>query len=144
MSFLALESALVERLKARLPAGAHVLTRADLASVTEGSQPTPAVHVVYQGYRVAESRPDGRAARLQQTWLVIVAVRNVRDAAAGSAARGDAGSLADAVIAALMGWKPAGVNKPLKLVNAPASGYRAGHLYLPLAFELETDVRGDA
>lgn len=142
MSFLAIESALVERLKARLPTGVHVLTRADLASVAEGSQPTPAVHVVYQGYRVQENRPDGRAARVQQTWLVVIVVRNVRDAASGQAARGDAGDLAESVMSALMGWRPEIVNKAIKLANAPASGYRAGLLYLPLAFELEVDVRG--
>ncbi|MEW6446327.1 MAG: DUF1834 domain-containing protein [Pseudomonadota bacterium] len=138
---LQLESHIIARLRERLPGHVHVLSAADLAGVAEGSQPTPAVHVVYQGYRVIESRPDGRAARLQQTWLVVVAVRNVRDASAGSAARSDAGLLADGVIAALMGWKLDAVNKPLKLTNAPAAGFRAGFLYVPLAFEAETDVR---
>lgn len=141
MTMLHLEPLIVARLRERLPGHVHVLSAADLAGVAEGSQPTPAVHVVYQGYRVIESRPDGRAARLQQTWLAVVAVRNVRDAAAGSAARGDAGQIAESVIAAMMGWKPDAINKPLTLTSAPAAGFRAGHLYLPLAFVAETDVR---
>jgi phage gp37-like protein len=142
MSLLALESALVERLKARLPAGVHVLSAADLAGVAEGSQPTPAVHVVYQGYRVSESRPDGRAARIEQTWLVVVAVRNVRDARSGGAARADAGDLAESVIAAIMGWQPEGTSSPLKLTTAPRAGYAAGHIYMPLGFACETTVKG--
>lgn len=144
MSFLDLEHPLAARLRERLPAWVHVLTRADLAVVAEGSQPTPAVHVVYQGYRVLENRPDGRAARIQQTWLVVAAVRNVRDAASGEAARADAGDLAESAARALMGWKPDGAHKPARLANAPASGYRAGFLYLPLAFDIETDLKGDA
>jgi len=100
------------------------------------------MHVVYQGYRVVETRPDGRAARIQQTWLVVVAVRNVRDARTGLAARADAGGLADAVIGALMGWQPDGASRPLTLAQAPRAGYRAGHVYLPLAFEHETTVKG--
>lgn len=143
MSFLALESALIERLKARLPAGTHVLTGADLAGVAEGSQPTPAVHVIYQGYRVAEARPDGRAARIEQTWLAVVAVRNVRDARSGEAARNDASLLADGVIDALMGWQPPGTSSPLKITQAPRAGYFAGHLYLPLAFTTENTVKGN-
>lgn len=142
MSFLALESALVERLKAKLPAGVHVLTGADLDGVSEGSQPTPAVHVVYQGYRVIETRPDGRAARVEQVWLAVVAVRNVRDARTGAAARADAGALGDGVISALMGWQPVGTSSPLKLAQAPRAGYSAGHFYLPMAFTTETTVKG--
>lgn len=141
--FLALEAAIVERLRNRLPADVHVLTRAELAAVAEGNQPVPAVHVIYNGYRVAERRPDGTAARITQTWLVTVAVRNVRTQLTGEAAREDAGELASAVLAALMGWKPTteGNSAPAQLVEAPAPAYAAGFYYLPLAFELETVVK---
>jgi hypothetical protein len=115
----------------------HVLSAADLAGVTEATQPTPAVHLVYQGYRVVESRGDGRGARLEQTWLATVATRNVRDLRTGIAARVDAGQIAARVAGALMGFKPTPASKPLRLVDAPAAGYSDGFAYMPLAFVAE-------
>lgn len=133
----ALEAEIVSRLRARLPqtgpGRVHVLTAADLANITEGSQPSPAVHVVLQGFSVAETRPDGRAARLLQTWLAVVAVRNLRDAKTGSAARADAGALAATVASSLMGWQPDAAAAPLQLTTPPGAGYAAGYLYLPIA-----------
>ena len=136
-SLTALEGDIVARLRARLPqTGAdrvHVLTAAELANITEGSQPSPAVHVVLQSWSVAETRPDGRAARLQQTWLAVVAVRNLRDAKTGSAARADAGALAATVASSLMGWQPDSAAAPLQLATPPGAGYAAGYMYLPVA-----------
>lgn len=140
MSFLALESALVERLKARLPAGVHVLTAADLEGVTAGVQPTPAVHVVYRGYRVKQGADDGTYARIEQTWFAVVAVRNVQDVRSGLGARDVAGPLMSAVCQALMGWCPD--QEPMRLTTAPLPGFNGGHLYAPLAFLVDVPVDG--
>ncbi len=141
-SLTAIEPQLVERLQSRLPqTGAgkvHVLTAADLANLSESTQPSPAVHIIYQGYAVAETRPDNKAARLTQTWLAVVAVRNLASGKTGAAARADAGQLAATVAAALTGWMPPGAMRPLQLATPPAAGYSAGYMYLPLAFT--TDV----
>lgn len=131
-----LRTRLAEQL-ADLSPKVHVLSSADLAGVTEATQPTPAVHVVYQGYRVVESRSDARGARLEQTWLATVATRNVRDLRTGIAARVDAGQIAARVAGALMGFKPTPASKPLRLVDAPAAGYSDGFAYMPLAFVAE-------
>ncbi|MCY0966132.1 phage tail terminator protein [Parathalassolituus penaei] len=139
-----IETELVARLKSRLPAHVHVLTAADLAGATEASQPVPAVHLVYQNYRVLESRNDGRASRIQQTWLAVIAVRNVRNPRSGSAARSEAVELAAQVAPTLMGFKPDAAAKPLILVNAPQASYSAGHQYLPLAFAVETTLTASA
>ncbi|MDP2548084.1 hypothetical protein [Oceanobacter sp. 4_MG-2023] len=139
-----IESELKTRLQAKLPAGTHVLTTTDLAGATEASQPTPAVHLVYQNYRVIESRPDGRAARIQQTWLTVIAVRNVRNTRSGAAARSEATELASLLAPALMGFKPTGAAKPLTLVTAPQASYSTGHQYLPLAFAVETTLTAKA
>lgn len=144
-SLTALEPLIVQRLRARLPQSGpgkvEVLTAADLANIAEGSQPSPAVHVVLQGVSVAETRGDGRAARLRQTWLAVVAVRNLRDAKTGSAARADAGAIAAVVAGALMGWQPEGAAAPLQLVTPPGAGYSAGYMYLPLAFSADVVVQ---
>jgi len=140
-NFLALESELIARLREQLAGhqpAVHVLSAADLDGVIEEKQLTPAVHLVYQGYRVAEGRSDGRAARIEQTWLAVVATRNTRALKTGDAARAQAGPLAQRVITALMGWQPASATKPLRLDSGPAAGFSAGHQYLPLAFVAET------
>ena len=119
----------------------HVLCAADLADVREEQQLTPAVQVIYQGFSIAESRSDGRAARISQTWLLVVATRNVRGLKGGADARASAGVLGASVAQALMGWRAPSAATPCKLVDAPAAGYSAGHQYLPLAIEAELVLR---
>lgn len=135
-----LEASLMERLADQLTGMApkvHVLAAADLAGVTEATQKTPAVHVLYQGYRVVESRSDGAAVRLEQTWLAVVATKNVKDTRSGAAARSDAGLIAARVARALLGFKPTGASRPLRLVEGPRAGFNGGFAYLPLAFVAE-------
>lgn len=139
-NFLALEPLLVARLAeqlADLSPKVHVMSAADLAGVTEATQITPAVHMVFFNYRVTETRPDGTVARIVQTWVPTVATRNVKDTRTGAAARATAGLIAWRVLQALMGFKPAGVSKPMQLVNGPGAGSSNGFAYLPLAFEAE-------
>jgi hypothetical protein len=141
--FFELGPLLVARLEQRL-AGLlplpKVLTAADLAGVQENQQFTPAVHLVYQDYGVAESRSDGTAARVTQDWLAVVATRNQRGLRSGEQARSDAGQIAMRVCAALMGFKPTPACKPMQLINAPGAGYSAGFQYLPLAFKAEITI----
>lgn len=140
-NFLEPEPHIVARLKealADLQPAVHVLTAAELAGVKESAQHTPAVHVVWSGFRVAESRSDGKLARLDHTWLVVAAVRNVQGTRSGAAARAEAGDLAARAGAALMGFRPPNVAGPMRLTPAPAPGYSGGFMYLPLAFNLES------
>lgn len=139
-NFLALEPELVARLRDKLAAQVplvHVLTSSELTDVLEEKQLTPAVHVMYQGYRPLESRSDGSVIRVQQTWLVVVTTRNTRNLASGGDARQEAGALAGLVSSALMGFQPASACKPLILAAGPSAVYNAGHQYLPLAFDAE-------
>ncbi len=139
-NLMMLEAPLMERLAdqlADLSPKVHVLAAADLAGVTEATQVTPAVHVVYQGYRIVESRSDGSAARLEQTWLATVATKNMKNTRSGAAARADAGLIAARVAKALMGHRPLGTTKPLRLAEGPAAGFSNGYGYLPLAFVAE-------
>lgn len=139
-SLLILEPELLQRLKAELPAemaGVHVLAAADLDGVAEEKQITPAVHLIYQGFRPLEHRADKKMVRIEQTWLTVVAVRNVRNTRSGAAARSDAGPLAGAVLLALLGWQPPSAAKPLTLSHAPPARFSAGHMYLPQAFSTE-------
>lgn len=139
-SLLILEPELLARLKeqlATLPTKVHVLTAADLADVAEERQLTPAVHLIYQGYRVLQNRSDKRLARIEQTWLAVVAVRNVRTVKTGADARADAGVLASAVLMGLLGWQAPSAAAAMELANAPAARFSGGHQYLPQAFTTE-------
>lgn len=127
---------LTEHLAGMVPK-VHVLAAADLAGVTEATQVTPAVHVVYQNYRIVESRSDGKAARIEQTWLAILATKNVKDTRSGAAARAEAGVIAARVAKALMGFKADSASKPFNLAQGPGAGFSNGFAYLPLAFVAE-------
>lgn len=141
-NFLAPEPHIVARLKEALvdlqPA-VHVLTATDLNKTKEASQPVPAVHVLYRNFRVLESRADGAQTRLDHTWWIVSAVRDVRTLQSGQDARLQAGELAARAGAALMGFRPPNVAGPMRLAPAPdgAPG-PLGHFYLPLAFMVES------
>lgn len=139
--FLAVEPHIVARLQeavAGMSPAVQVLTGAELAGIKEAAQRTPAVHVVWGGFRLLESRADGKQARLEHTWYVVAAVRNVAGTRAGAAARADAGVLMARAGAALMGFRPPGVAGPLRMGPTQSAGYTAGFMYLPLAFLVET------
>lgn len=139
--FLAPEPYIVARLKealAGLRPQVHVLTAAQLATVREAVQPVPAVHVVWNGFQVLQSREDGAASRLDHTWLIVTAVRNVSQLESNAAARMDAGPLMARAGAALMGFRPPNVNGPMRLAPAPGAGGANGFFYMPLAFKVET------
>lgn len=146
-NFFAFEQLLVDRLKSQLAdlsPKVKIITSADLAGITEAQQVTPAVQVIYRGYRVQDVRTDGRAARFEQTWLAVVATRNVASLRSGDAARADAGAIARRVLKALMGHTLPGSSRPLRPTDAPEAAYSAGFMYLPLAFTAELAVTNPA
>lgn len=138
MDFLFLESQIIDRLGERLSPDIHRLTAADLSGVAEGSQPTPAVHVVFDGYRVRDS--NNAFAAITQQWLTVIAVRNRRGGSTGGGARADAGPIIGEVLSSLLGWRPDGA-KALKIASAPRPGYVAGFAYFPLSWTTELTVR---
>jgi hypothetical protein len=138
-NLMGLEPILIARLRTQLAdiiPSANILTATDLVGVTQQTQISPAVHVVHHDYRVTESRTDGKTAHITQTWLVVVAARNMRDLKTGDAARVDAGLIAARVTRALMGFK-ADLYLPLRFVDGLSSGYQAGWQYLPLTFSTQ-------
>ena len=138
-NFLAAEPLIIARLRAVLPAHVHVLAAADLADVSADMQPTPAVHVLYQGYSVADNRTPAFAA-VDQQWLTVIVARNLRDITGGFDARQDAGPLAAQVMDALYRHRLKAADgtyfgaAPLRLDSAPQAGFADGHFYLPLGW----------
>lgn len=140
-NFLFLEPLIKTALRDALDPRVHVLSAAELDGVAEATQPTPAVHVLYRGYRVTDARMASHAG-IEQTWLTVVACRHAGDIVGGADARALVGPLAASVIAALhyTRWPHA---KPLRLAQAPPAGFSAGHFYLPIGWTAEINLRSD-
>lgn len=140
--FMAVEPHIVERVRmavAGLSPAVHVLTSADLEGVKEAGQKTPAVHVVYGGFKVVPNdRTDGGQALLEHTWLVVSVDRKANQVRSGSANRQAVGRLAARAGAYVMGSRPPKTTGPLLLAPSPPLYWRAGYGYLPLAFKVST------
>lgn len=123
----------------------RVLSADDLAGITEANQPTPAVHVIYDGFRVTQTNAQGKNAMTEQRWLAVVVVKHegaTAKAAAESKIR--AAPHVDAVLSALMGWWPnARPGTPgLALATPPKPVRRHPFYYFPLAFTADVSVKG--
>jgi hypothetical protein len=143
MNLLALRAPLLERLRTALPPAVQVLTAVNLGALIYGTQVAPAVYLIYLGGTVAESRPDGLAVRIEQTWQAVVCARNVGAQQSGAPAQDEAGALAGAVLDALVGCVLEGSSKPLKLAAMPYGGDNpeATAQLLPLSFAAEITYR---
>lgn len=141
-NWLALEDPLLELIKRAVESvkpAVHVLTAADLADLKESAQKTPAVHLIYGGYRIADD--VGTSLLLAHKWYAVVAVRNVAMPRSGQAARQAAGPLVARVVGALVGAQVVGATRPLTLVTPPPAKFQAGYQYIPSAVEAETVFR---
>lgn len=139
--FMALEPHLVGLIQAAVAGmvpAVHVLTAAELADVQESKQLTPAVHLVYGGYRIEQDM--GSAWRLQHTWYAVTVVRNVAQARTGAPGRQDAGRLATRVALALADARVPGAAEPLTLITPPAPSHSAPYTYLPTAVRAVTHL----
>lgn len=132
--FLRIEGLIIARLQAAVGAAVPVLSHAALPEIASGSRPAPALVVLYGGGEVTESRADGLAVRVAQEWMVLLVARELLEAPDGTTAPGP---LADAVLSALLGWRPDGESKALQLSALPPPEYVNGNQWLPLTFVTE-------
>ena len=123
--------ALHAALRAALPPEVSVKSSADLEDALRGSQETPAVHVVHEGYRALESR--GNATRIEQTWCLVAVVRG----ASKDAGREAVWQLASAVAQAVGCLPIAGASAPARLTSGGAvrSAPQMTWIRIPLAVE---------
>lgn len=138
-AFMALEPRLVALLKTALAGmspAVHVLTTAELSEVQESNQLTPAVHVVYGGYRIDQD--VGSAWRLEHVWYAVTVVRNVAKVRSGAAGRQDAGAIATVVALALADAQVDGAAERLSLISPPIPSHKAPYSYLPTAVRAVT------
>lgn len=114
---------------------------AELMDAGSASKPSPRLYVIFDGYRVIENTPRGKASHIQARWLVVVSVKNAAKAGDGAPARATAAPLLQGVLNHLLGWTAGPGFTPLELAPAPRSDFVAGQLLFPLAFTTSQVVK---
>ncbi|MFW6344763.1 MAG: phage tail terminator protein [Halomonas sp.] len=136
VDFLAIEQAIVARLKQRLPELRAVQTAEELAGVQQSAQHAPAAHVLFTGYTPRNTQRDD-VIQVDQSWTVVLVTQTVQQHT--DARRGQ---MMARIIAALHGWKPDQARTPMTLIGAPIPpSYGPGVAYLPVAFETSVITR---
>lgn len=135
-NYLGIEPLIVTYWQAAVPALAdRVFAIGEAENVEKFRQFTPGGLVYYDGYSIASKSDKGKANALDQLWVLVVQVRNVRDARSGAPARVDAGELISDTIDAFVGWQPDAGYREFQL--APSNykpSYLPGYAYFPLTF----------
>lgn len=136
------EALLIQSLRAlALVPNHHVLGAAELHGKDVAMQPVPALHVIHWDELPVSAPGELPVQMIEQQWLVVVCVRNVRERT-GDAARDAVGPLIDGVLRGLIGHRLANDLAPLKLMHGPRRAYEGGFLYFPLLFSTLFAVGG--
>lgn len=141
--YLAAGPFIIDRIRDAVSGVASVLPARDLANVVETTLQSPSVFVVYDGDRLGDASSTGRAQAIRQRWLIVLAVRNARQADGGAGLAAEAGPLISDLLQSLQGWQPSPDFRPLIRVAAPHPGYSPAFAYYPLAFECQIITLGD-
>ena len=140
-NFLSAEPLLMARIKDK--AGlSNVFSTIDLQGVTEKSQVVPAVHVIFDGYKPVSKAGNPDVIKLQQSWIIVVVVRNVSATHEASAVNEDAGPYILNAIQSLQGYKLSNEHSAIEIVAAPAPLIRAGFGYYPIKITTNVITRG--
>ena len=127
--------ALVGRIRAALPALREVLMIDQYDPNATQPRQLPAAIVLLQAMRPVEANPQLPRVLVHQQWLVLLAVRSAaREFNANTA---EAGPLIHPLLAALHGFKPAGVARGFAWVPGPAPSFGRDVTYFPYLFEIQ-------
>lgn len=138
--YFAAEALILERLSSQIPAFRLVQGARDFAGVLEQTGVSPAIHLVYDGQEVRMGA--GSAQAVDQLWLVVVAVKNVREATNGLGERQEAGPLLIQTCQALLGWRPGEDHGPMRMVSASGASFAQGVAFFPLRFSTRVMLQG--
>jgi len=150
MSVEAIGQALLERLRERLQETGHVAyvySAGEYAHVEERSQFTPAAAVIYNGYQPGDEVGQGVQQAVDLEFLVVLVTRNTAGFGRGAGAQEDVSPIFDALLPAVLGWRPKLADgvfpSPFRLAPAPgASVSGEGFAYWPVAFTIRRTYRG--
>ena len=138
-----LEPLIVARLAA-IPSLLGAYGAAEFAGVSKAGKPSPCAYVVYGGYRPLQVGDDGLAARVEESWMVVLSLKSASPAQGPNPVRAAARPEVAAVLNAFMGWTPdARSYKAFKLAPAPRPEVEAARLLLPVVFTVEHVINVD-
>lgn len=104
------------------------------------SRPVPAVHVIYYGDTLATSVKELGLSQVEQQWLVVLEVRNVRDTT-GQSNRESAGEIFSDLFRALQGWKPSAIHGVMLRKSSPLKPLdEKGFAYFPFLFSTKVCI----
>jgi phage gp37-like protein len=140
--FRDIESAIVDRLKSKMPAGVQVVTFADLARVPDYRNKSPAVFVVYDGFApVATPGPTiPQVQSIDVKFVIVVTTKNAAGNGIGTAARDESAVLEQTAVEALIGLHVGG-GKYLRLSGGQAAEYDAGYSYTPIGIACQRTIK---
>jgi hypothetical protein len=144
MNFMAIEPLIIERLRVAVPELRAVYTAREADAVLTRREVSPAAHVIYGGFQIAEVMHAGLAARLNQVWLIVITATSAKGGSTGAGPREIAGPLMIAVMQALLGWKPGTGFGRLLLTGSPQARHLEGFSYFPLTFTSQVIVQAQA
>ena len=128
--YLEIEPLIIARLKEKI-SKAQVLSSWGQPVIKENHNLPPSIQVFLEEDRPEETVARGKNQKIEQTWLVLVVVRD---------AENDAGPLISQVIRTLAGWQPEGVRfSAFKRVRSSFTPDYSpnGFFYFPLSFSTQ-------
>jgi len=142
IDYLSAEFLIIERLENTI-SGIKILSTAELASVSDRSQITPAIHVIYAGDKVESEGGQMRShIFIRQKWLVVLAVRDIRDIRNGATKNSMAGEILLQMHTFLAGYQLSKDHGFLRREPGPSPRYLKNFVRFPLMFSTKIEMKG--
>lgn len=140
--YFAAEQPIVDLLMTAIPeVHNRVFTVNDLDKVTNESQTTPALHVLYGGDILGRCGSNGQAQQFDQIWIVVLVVDNAAAQRSGAKIRVVAGPIIFKLLRVLEGFVPLeGHCEALHRIEAAEAIYKSGLVAFPFAFTTKLTI----
>lgn len=126
--FFATRDSIKSQIEAEIPELRKIYVAEEIENLSQASQIVPAVHLLYAGYQPAQTERGRVRITVDQTWAVVLVIRQKPGEYAG-------GEILGRLIEVLHGFKPADAMMALELAGSPYSPrYTARTAFYPLAF----------
>ena len=142
IDYLSAEFLIIERLENTI-SGIKILSTSELSSVSDRSQTTPAIHVIYAGDKIESEGGQMRShIFIRQKWLTVLAIRNIRDIKNGATKNSLAGEILFQIHSFLAGYQLSKDHGFLRREPGPTPQYSNNFAYFPLMFSTKIEMKG--
>lgn len=134
------EEAILNRLRDQVTQMRTVAGARELKAIPTHARTTPALYLIADGYQPWQHA--GAEQAIEQLWLVVVAIRNLRLAEGGAGERREAGPVLWQSCQALIGWQPDPTMGAMRLVASPGTICNEDLVLFPLRFATRIVLNG--